>query len=201
MSEESPLPVRSGYGSAPVPPGARARLSAGSPDASTPAPALLGPGQHLLATWGSRVAATLIDLALLLLVAVAIVGLFALVFVTGDATAGTVSVLVGLLVAGFALTVAVLLYPPLIMARWDGQTLGKRLCAIRVVNVSGEPMDLGSAMLREVAIKWIGIVIIGSSFTFGVAALIDMLWPLWDGERRAVHDILARTLVVRSDER
>ena len=197
----APLPATSAYGSSPVPPGARARPAGGALDASAPAPALRGAGQHVLASWSSRVAATLIDLALLILGAVAIVGLFALVFVTGDVRAGAVSLLVGVLVAGLALTVAVLLYPPLIMARWDGRTLGKRLCAIRVVNLSGEPMSLGSAMLREVAIKWIGIVVVGSSFTFGLAPLIDVLWPLWDGERRAVHDILARTLVVKADER
>jgi uncharacterized RDD family membrane protein YckC len=198
---EQPLPARSGYGAAPVPPGARARLQGGERAEPPAAPILPGAGQHVLASWSSRVAATLIDLALLLLGAVAIVGLFALVFVTGDVTAGTVSVLVGALVAVFALTVAVLLYPPLAMARWDGRTLGKRLCGIRVVRVSGEPMDLGSAFLREVAIKWIGIVVVGSSFTFGLAPLVDVLWPLWDGERRAVHDILARTLVVEAEER
>lgn len=198
---EAPLPARSAYGSSPVPPGARARLALDAPGPAARAPALQGAGRHVLASWSSRVAATLIDLALLILGAVAIVGLFALVFVTGDVRAGAVSLLVGVLVAGLALTVAMLLYPPLIMARWDGRTLGKRLCAIRVVNLSGEPMSLGSAMLREVAIKWIGIVVVGSSFTFGLAPLIDVLWPLWDGERRAVHDILARTLVVKADER
>jgi uncharacterized RDD family membrane protein YckC len=36
-----------------------------------------------------------------------------------------------------------------------------------------------------------------SSFTFGLAWLLDILWPLWDEENRALHDFVVNTRVVR----
>ena len=154
-------------------------------------------GSWLLAGWWPRVAASLIDFALLVLGAGVIVGLSALVFLVG-AEAGAVSVILGLLVAAVAFTVASLLYPPAMMAATNGQTVGKRLCRIRVVRVDGQPMDFGWAALREAAIKWLGFGVVGASATFGLAPLVDVLWPLWDDEHRALHDFLARTRVVRA---
>jgi uncharacterized RDD family membrane protein YckC len=67
---------------------------------------------------------------------------------------------------------------------------------IRVVRTSGEPITFGFAMLREVAVKAIGFGIAGS-FTFGLANLLDSLWPLWDEENRALHDFIVSTRVVK----
>ena len=69
------------------------------------------------------------------------------------------------------------------MARTNGKTLGRMAMNIRVVRTSGEPVTFGFAMLREVAVKSIGFGIAGS-FTFGLAPLLDYLWPLWDEENR-----------------
>lgn len=185
------LPARPqvGYGAGPVPPGARLPGS----------PAELGPpgaGHLVLATWWSRVAATSIDLALILVVAAVIVGLFSLVFV-GGTVEGAVSLFVGILVAFAAMIVAVLVYPAVAMSILDGQTVGKRLCRIKVVRTSGRPMDIGWSILREAVIKWIGFVFVLSPATGGLAWIIDVLWPLWDEERRALHDFLAGTRVVK----
>jgi uncharacterized RDD family membrane protein YckC len=64
-----------------------------------------------------------------------------------------------------------------------------------VVRAGGGPMTFGFAMLREVAVKALlfGIV---SSMTFGLATLLDVLWPLWDEENRALHDLIVDTRVV-----
>ena len=56
-------------------------------------------------------------------------------------------------------------------------------------------MTFGFAMLREVAVKALLFGIAGS-FTFGLAQLIDFLWPLWDEENRALHDFIVNTRTV-----
>ena len=38
--------------------------------------------------------------------------------------------------------------------------------------------------------KWLLFGVIAGSFTFGLAPLIDYLWPLWDEENRALHDMV-----------
>jgi uncharacterized RDD family membrane protein YckC len=45
----------------------------------------------------------------------------------------------------------------------------------------------------------IKIVIFGiaGSFTAGIAPLLDVLWPLWDEENRALHDFIVSTRVVQ----
>jgi hypothetical protein len=53
-------------------------------------------------------------------------------------------------------------------------------------------MGVKRALLREVAIKW-GLTLL----TLGLFAIVDVLWPLWDEQNRALHDLLARTRVIR----
>ena len=160
-----------------------------------------GPGTYRLAGWWSRVGAALLDgliigvgglLLLALVGAVFSVGIFA------SDTAGIISVIVGLMLAFGAFAVIALLYAPLMMARTDGQTLGRQAMGIRVIRVSGDPMTFGWAMLREVAIKWLLFGVVGGSTTLGLAGLLDVLWPLWDEENRALHDFIVGTRVVKA---
>ena len=79
------------------------------------------------------------------------------------------SIIVGLMFATLCVTIVAFLYAPAMMARTNGQTLGRMALGIRVVRAKGQPMTFGFAMLREVAVKALlfGIV---SSLTFGLAA-------------------------------
>jgi uncharacterized RDD family membrane protein YckC len=181
----------SGYTSAP-PPGA------GGPP---PAVQLGGPlaGQYTLAGWWRRVGAHVVDgliicvLALILLVA--ITAPFSIGFFVND-TVGIGAVIVGLVFACLCVFVAALVYAPAMMARTNGRTLGRMATGIRVVRASGEPFTFGFAMLREVAVKWLLFSAIGGSITFGIAPLVDYLWPLWDEENRALHDYVVNTRTV-----
>jgi uncharacterized RDD family membrane protein YckC len=154
-----------------------------------------------LASWGSRVAAAIIDW---LIVAVPATILFS-VLVAGTLGLGdddaTIWVFLG---AAFLLTLVIsviaFLYAPLTMMRQgqaNGQTWGKQLLGIRVVRNSGESMSFGWAALREVVVKAF-LVGIASSFFFGIPALLDFLWPLWDDENRALHDMVVQTHVVKA---
>jgi uncharacterized RDD family membrane protein YckC len=94
--------------------------------------------------------------------------------------------------------VAALLYAPWMMARTNGQTLGRMAVGIRVVRADGRPINFGFAMLREVVVKWLLFGLVLGSVTGGIATLIDYLWPLWDEENRALHDLIVNTRTIRT---
>jgi len=113
-----------------------------------------------------------------------------------DQDTGFISLIVGLMLGFVAVAIVALLYAPMMMARTNGKTLGRMAMGIRVVRANGQPMTFGWAMLREVAVKALLFGIAGS-FTFGLANLADVLWPLWDDENRALHDFIVDTRTVR----
>jgi uncharacterized RDD family membrane protein YckC len=179
-----------GYGS-PPPPGA------GGPIAPPFQSEVMG--RYVLASWLSRVGAQLIDG---LIIGVGAIILFlpigAALGIAGasDSDAGIGAAVVGLLFWVLCVTIVAFLYAPVLMARTNGKTLGRMAMNIRVVKTSGEPITFGFAMLREVVVKSIVFGIAGS-FTFGLAPLLDVLWPLWDEENRALHDFIVSTRVVK----
>ena len=179
-----------GYGS-PPPPGA------GGPIAPAYSSEVMG--RYVLATWLSRVGAQLIDGLIIGIGALVLflpIGAALGVAGASDSETGIGAAIVGLLFWVLCVTVIAVLYAPLMMARTNGKTLGRMAMNIRVVRTSGEPITFGFAMLREVAVKSIGFGIAGS-FTFGLAPLLDSLWPLWDEENRALHDFIVSTRVVK----
>jgi uncharacterized RDD family membrane protein YckC len=184
-----------GYTS-PAPPGAL------GPPAHEAPPAYAGPpaaGRYALAGWWSRVGAALIDGLIIGVGALLILVLFGAVFSVGffasDET-GVASVVVGLLLGSLAVAIVSLLYAPLMMARTNGKTLGRMALGIRVVRADGRPVTFGYAMLREVVVKALLFGFL-SSLTAGFASLLDVLWPLWDDENRALHDFIVDSRVVR----
>jgi uncharacterized RDD family membrane protein YckC len=154
----------------------------------------------VLAEWWRRALATILDAAIVGALAIVLVLLFGGVFSVGffaSEEAGTVSLIVGLLIGLLVFFAVALVYAPALMARTNGQTLGKMATGIRVIRTSGQPMDFWWAALREVAIKLVATGVV-NSFTFGLAQLLDYLWPLWDDENRALHDFACSTRVVRA---
>jgi uncharacterized RDD family membrane protein YckC len=149
-----------------------------------------------LASWGSRVAATVIDWLVLLIPAAILLALL-VGGLDGDSSAWAV---VGTSILSFVIwSVVVLLYAPLLMVRGgerNGQTLGKQFVGIRAVRDSGEPFGFWWAVLREVVVKNL-LVGIASSIIPLLPWLLDNLWPLWDGENRAVHDMIVSTHVLK----
>ena len=174
------------YGTGPVPPGAFA------PRPERPAP----PSQSQLAEYWQRVVALIVDslivgaLSLLVLAAIG-VGFFA----DGDAGVGDFVVSLLLLTVFFA--AIALAYAPLIMARTNGQTPGKMLTGCRVVRVDGRRVTFGWAALREVLVK--GLLLgVASSLSGGIAYIVDGVWPLVDGQNRALHDYVVDSRVVKA---
>jgi uncharacterized RDD family membrane protein YckC len=176
----------------PVPPGGWDR-----PPGHAPRPPK--PDSGRLAGWGARFAAQLIDW-LVILIPGSIVGFLLVAWLAGNGETVDFLYAVGataLFIVG-GLFVA-LFYGPVLMrrpGRHNGQTWGKQLLGITVTRDSGEPFGFWSAALREIGLKGVAV---------GVACIVvpvipfflDYLWPLWDGENRAIHDMAAETHVVR----
>jgi uncharacterized RDD family membrane protein YckC len=80
--------------------------------------------------------------------------------------------------------------------RWRAATPGKLLCGLRVVPVDQGRAEGGlpgqSAAVR--ALVWAAP---GLNTLLMVFQLADVLFPLWQPRRQAIHDLLARTQVVR----
>jgi len=89
-----------------------------------------------------------------------------------------------LLVQGFALALSAAYF----VVSWTrgGQTIGMRAWKLRVVDASGAPLRWSQAVLRF-AIALVSLAALGAGFW----------WALFDPQRRAWHDIAARTRVVR----
>lgn len=68
-----------------------------------------------------------------------------------------------------------------------GQTLGKKVMKIKVVNASGATPSLGIFALREILGKLVSSLILG----------IGYLMVAWDSKKQGLHDKIASTYVVR----
>jgi uncharacterized RDD family membrane protein YckC len=93
---------------------------------------------------------------------------------------------VGINAAGPLSLIISVAYYSLLEGGPTGQTLGKRLLRIRVIDLRvGGPIGPGRGFIR-----WIGRII--SSFVF----FLGYLWMLWDKEKQTWHDKMANAVVV-----
>lgn len=68
----------------------------------------------------------------------------------------------------------------------SGQTIGKMICRLKVVQTNGEPVSYGQAFLR-----WVGYLVSSIFFYLG------FFWIVFDHNRQGWHDKIADTYVVR----
>jgi uncharacterized RDD family membrane protein YckC len=131
--------------------------------------------------WGTRVGAYMID-------SLAVIPMYIGEFVfasTGDAVgtpgpAGALAYLVGFLV-----TVGLWIWNRGYLGGVKGQSLGKRVVKSRLaLEINGEPVGMGKALLRDVTHLVDGILYIG------------YLRPLWHRQRQTFADTICSTVVV-----
>ena len=182
----------SGYPQSQVPPGGWDRPAAERPPLAAP-----------YAGWWSRVGAALFDLLVIsipaVLLALALFGSVGAAFTAGDGF-GIFTLILGLFSYVVLLFAALILYGPLLMRRpgeRNGQTWGKQLVGIRVVRTNGVPMDFIHSAIREALVKGLALGVASSIIPF-IPYLLDALWPLWDDEHRAIHDMVVGTRVVEA---
>jgi uncharacterized RDD family membrane protein YckC len=143
---------------------------------------------YVLSGWWRRVGAAFIDACVPVAIVITLTawGEVGGLFFTPDAWLATV----GAVLASLA-------YFPVIMRATNGRTLGKMATRIRVVRTDDQPMSFVRATWREVVLKTLAVGLIPPALW--PLTLLDDLWPLWDPENRAIHDMLAGTRVVRAD--
>ncbi len=154
------------------------------------------------ASWGSRAGALLVDYALIPFVLATIAAIITYAFV-GDEPAyidyfredgqWQEEDYEWWLFAGFGAAGAWYFVGAwVVLGLWKGRSVGRRLTGNRVVRQDGGPIGLGMAFVREAIVK--------SLLAFmWLPLLLSYLWPLWDPRRRALHDIICSTRVVRDD--
>jgi len=69
-----------------------------------------------------------------------------------------------------------------------GQTCGKMVLKIRVLNEDGSPLDYRRAFLR-----WLGYILCDLTLNFGY------LWAAFDPRKQGLHDKVCRTVVVHEN--
>lgn len=75
-----------------------------------------------------------------------------------------------------------------VLALWIfGRTLGKYVLGLRLIKLAPRSLRFEEALLRELGLLF-------SLLPLG----LGLLWPLFDAERRALHDYIAGTLVIRT---
>lgn len=89
--------------------------------------------------------------------------------------------------APFVLLVA---YPILLWVHNQGTTLGKKLMGIRLIKTDGSPVTYPTAIIRF-------LILIPSVALAGLGCF----WIIWDKERQGWHDKLAKTKVVKTDQK
>jgi uncharacterized RDD family membrane protein YckC len=139
-----------------------------------------------LSGWWRRVGAYILDGIITTLV----VYVGVLLIILGSEVIGGIVTVIGIVVA--------FVYFPVTMSREgerNGQSLGKQALDITVARDTGEPVTFGWALLRQFVVigllfQWLG------GFLAGLPWLLDVLWPLWDRENRALHDMIVKSHVV-----
>jgi len=134
--------------------------------------------------FGRRSIAFLIDI--IVLQAAALLVTIAGLLVIGADTEGLVTGSAALLNAYSAAATVMNLFYFTYFHGTTGQTIGKRILGMKVIQSTGEPMRLGVAFLR-----WVGYLVSALFFFLG------FLWIAFDGRKQGWHDKIAGTCVVK----
>jgi uncharacterized RDD family membrane protein YckC len=163
--------------------GSAVAYSPGTTAAETAAPPAVVASGWALADYGQRVAAWLIDCVIVYGVALAVAVTVILIAVPDGKLSESGQTGVGLLIG---LTAP--LYSATLQGLWHGQTVGKRCVRIAVRRRDLTEIGLGRSFLRSYARA--------AAWLFFPVWVLDSLWPLWERNRRALHDLVADTIVV-----
>jgi uncharacterized RDD family membrane protein YckC len=135
---------------------------------------------RLRAPFALRCGALLIDYIL-------VVGVLAfatlLARLSGDGVRGSTF----LLTAGYVAALGVALLNHVLIAGLSGRTLGKWVAGLRIERRDGVPLSFGRALLRHLVGYPLTLLTLGTGF----------LLAAFNAEGRALHDLIAGTVVVR----
>ncbi|XMB85246.1 RDD family protein [Mycoplasmatota bacterium WC44] len=90
--------------------------------------------------------------------------------------------------------IATVLYNVLIPFYWDGKTVGRHICGIKIKTINGNKLSFGKLFVREVIFKQIWW-----SATMGIGAFIDFIMIAVRDDKQSIRDIVTNTQVVEED--
>lgn len=93
-------------------------------------------------------------------------------------------------VYGFIINPVIWILYSTLMLWKSGATVGKKFLGLKVVDSTYQPVHLGYALLRESLGKYLS----------GLFLSLGYLWVLLDKRKRAWHDKIAKTFVVKLDK-
>ncbi len=142
------------------------------------------------AEWGSRFVAYLVDIGL----AIAIIVVFAILTAIFGAVSNGLGTIVNLF--GNLVVFAYWIYNAIYLQGTTGQTIGKAQQGIRLQSdATGQPVGPGMAFVRVI------VAAVISLFTCGIGGLLDLLWPLWDKDKKRLTDKVLKFGVVVGGEK
>ena len=137
--------------------------------------------------FGRRLVAWLLD-ALILGVVQSILGIFLGTGFAGISSGNSVTPTTGTTMFANILSLIVWVGYAVGYQGWTGQTLGKRVMCIKVVDENGKKPSYFTFFLRDVIGK----------IASGIILFIGFLMILWDGKKQGLHDKIASTYVVKA---
>jgi uncharacterized RDD family membrane protein YckC len=146
-----------------------------------------GGGVGVPAEFGQRVVAYLINYALILGV---VIGVFILAAIAGAVSEGLGTLLS---VLGILAYIGVFIWNEIIRQGQTGQSIGKSQQGIKLVSdQTGQPVGAGMAFVRILVASLL------SGLTCGIGGLLDLLWPLWDQDKKRLTDKILNMSVVQA---
>jgi uncharacterized RDD family membrane protein YckC len=143
------------------------------------------------ASWGSRVAAFLLDgLIVFAIVGLPIVVVVVALLASSSEAEGGGGLAVAVILVVYLVALALpFVYYTVLQGGARGATWGKRALGIRVVREDGQVLGYGRAFGRYGIQLLLGILVL--------PLLADYLWPLWDAKNQSLHDKAVGSVVVR----
>ena len=139
------------------------------------------------AEWVERFVAVIIDIAILIGIVLVLGILAAVLGSVSDTLGGILLAVTALVYFGFVI------WNSIFRQGKTGQTLGKSSRNIKLVSdATGQPVGALMAFVRMI-VAWAL-----STFTFGIGGLLDLLWPLWDAEKKRLTDKILKFSVIKS---
>jgi uncharacterized RDD family membrane protein YckC len=161
--------------------------TASAPDPAVNAAAFAAPGADTAsggpARYGRRVAAWALDCVIVYSIALGVVVTVILLTVPDARLSSQGQTGIGLLI-----WVVLPIYSATLHRFWHGQTIGKNAFGIAVRRVDGTEIGLGRSFARSYARA--------AGWLFFPVWVLDSLWPLWERNNRALHDLAAETVVI-----
>lgn len=159
------------------------------------------PGAGNYASWGSRVLAYILDALVSLPGTIIMIIGYVVLFSSAetstdsygyttvdDVDSGGAGLGIGLIFLGAVVGLAIAVWNLGFRQGKTGQSLGKKWLNIKVVNeASGQPLGVGGAILR-----WILLAVLGG------LCFLDFLWPLWDQKKQTWHDMIIKSVVLKT---